>query len=369
MNTARLPIKKTLPVVAVIAGICLAGNETGGQSAGPRAELVATNYVRLTGDVDSNSPAVWNLAQGRFQFFVMTSFAGLPSTATGASLVRLGTPKPIVMEPWPDGGVWMEAVVADEDGTWYGYYHNEVPATACPGSTKMVPRIGAARSSDRGQTWESLGIILEAPRNSYDCITNNRYFVGGVGDLSVQVDHDSRDLYIFFSEYLRTPQQQGVAVARMAWADRDAPAGKLMVWRTRSWIPASRAMMTSGDLTLAYQAALPIFSLELPFHDNDTAVDVFWGPSVHWNTYLEQYVMLLNRAQDENFRQGGVYVSFAPRLDDPRLWSDPQKILNGGKWYPQVIGLEGGVGTDKIAGETARFFMSGSSEHLIHFIR
>jgi hypothetical protein len=214
-----------------------------------------------------------------------------------------------------------------------------------------------------------LGIILEAPRNSYDCATNNRYFVGGVGDLSVQLDPESRDLYIFYSEYLRGQQQQGVGVARLAWADRDDPVGKLMVWRTRTWIPASRAMLSETGMTLWYLSAFPIFPTSEPFHDDNAVVDAFWGPSVHWNTYLEQYVMLLNRAQDENFRQGGIYVSFAPRLDDPRLWSPPQKILNGGKWYPQVIGLEGGVGTDKVAGEVARFFMAGGSDYLIHFIR
>ena len=42
---------------------------------------------------------------------------------------------------------------------------------------------------------------------------------------------------------------------------------------------------------------------------------------MHWNTALEQYVMLLNRAKDENYTQEGIYVSYAPRLDDPSLWT------------------------------------------------
>ena len=49
------------------------------------------------------------------------------------------------------------------------------------------------------------------------------------------------------------------------------------------------------------------------WHDADDRVDAFWGPAVHWNTALEQYVMLLNRAKDENYAQEGIYVSFAPR--------------------------------------------------------
>jgi hypothetical protein len=170
----------------------------------------------------------------------------------------------------------MEAIVTDDSGTWYGYYHNEMPAGICSTDTKVIPRIGAARSFDRGQTWESLGVILEAPRNSYDCITNNKYFVGGVGDLSVQLDRDSRDLYIFFSEYLRAQPQQGVGVARLAWADRDDPVGKVMVWRTRAWMPAARAMSSNGEMTLVYQAAFSIFPTTRSWHDDDTAVDAFF---------------------------------------------------------------------------------------------
>ena len=90
---------------------------------------------------------------------------------------------------------------------------------------------------------------------------------------------------------------------------------------------------------------------------------------MHWNTALEQYVMLLNRAKDENYTQEGVYVSYALRLDDPRLWSTPQRLLVGGKWYPQVVGSSQGIGTDKVAGASARFFMSGRSDWVINFTR
>ena len=70
--------------------------------------------------------------------------------------------------------------------------------------------------------------------------------------------------------------------------------------------------------------------------------DAFWGPSVHWNTYLERYVMFLNRAENERFDNEGLYVSYATRLDDPRAWSTPRKVMDGGEWYPQVVGLEPG---------------------------
>jgi hypothetical protein len=334
----------------------------------PRAELSAAPRLRFTGDVDSNSPSVWQRIDGLNQLLVLTSMAGRPSLASGSQLDRLSVALPVIVDPWPGEGVWMEAVIADSDGTLYGYFHNENVATVCPGSTKMIPRIGAARSKDHGLTWESLGLVLEAPPGSYDCETNDKYFVGGVGDFSVQLDPDSRDLYIFFSQYIRWGQWQGVGVARLAWADRDAPAGKTMVFASGAWLPARsvpRGMMRS----IIYPSAVPIFPAVEPWNDDDTDVDAFWGPAVHWNVYLEQYVMLLNHVKDTSWKQEGIYVSFAPRLDDPRGWSPPVKILNGGRWYPQVMGVEAGTGTDKVAGRSARFFMAGTSEHMIQFIK
>ena len=77
--------------------------------------------------------------------------------------------------------------------------------------------------------------------------------------------------------------------------------------------------------------------------------------------------MLLNRTKDEQFTQEGVYVSFARRLDNPAAWTLPIKIVDGGSWYPQVIGLETGEGSDKEAGGRARFFMGGRSSSFIDF--
>ena len=218
-------------------------------------------------------------------------------------------------------------------------------------------------------TWEQLGIILEAPAAAFICTTNNVFFVNGVGDFSVQLDPDSRDLYFFFSQYERSMAQQGVAAARLAWADRDEPAGKMMVWRSRVWLPAARSVTTADGLEWAYGTGTSLFPMTDGWHDEGTTTDEFWGPSVHWNSYLQMYVMLLNRAKDTKYSQEGIYVSFSPRLDDPRLWSAPSKILNGGSWYPEVIGLDEGSGTDRAAGEWARFFMAGTSQYLIHFTR
>jgi hypothetical protein len=335
----------------------------------PTATLSFAPTLRLPGAVDSNSPAVWTLEEGEEVLHVLTSDAGQPSVASGIRLSRLGETEPVSFSSHPGHGVWMEAVVADHRGTWYGYYHNEVPADVCGRPDRVLPRIGAARSRDNGRTWQNLGIVLEAPAAAYDCGTDNRYFVGGIGDLSVMLDPESKHLYLFFSQYSSAREAQGVAVGRLLWARRDWPVGRVDVWSDNAWLPVTplAGSVKSKPLAWQYPAGTPLVAPRRPWHDADPVNDAYWGPSVHWNTHLEQYVMLLNRAKDESFGQEGIYVSFAPTLENPRLWTPPQRILAGGSWYPQVIGLEAGDGTDKIAGARARFFMGGTSHHSIEF--
>ena len=341
----------------------------------PRASLTPASAITLPGTVDSNSPAMWNLEDGERRLFVMTSADGIPKIANGLALDRLGPAAEVAWVSHPGHGVWMEAIVFDEVETWYGFYHNEVPASRCGRDDRVVSRVGAAKSVDNGRTWQDLGPVIQSPQSATACQSNNRYIIGGVGDLSVMLDDNKQYLYFFYSQYQQQREAQGVAVARMVWADRDRPAGRLALWRDGIWDaeagrrelqqPAPGSMRRRLEWT--YPAATPLVTPTYAWHDTDERVDAFWGPSVHWNTALQQYVMLLNRSRDESYSQEGIYVSYAPRLDDPSLWTPPVKILNGGKWYPQVIGSATSTGTDKSAGASARFFMSGRSDWVINF--
>ena len=359
--------------VVVLGALLLATPGTGHLSAQgqppriPTATLIPAPTITFGGSADSNSPAVWELVAGRPTLTLLTSFNGWPTRHVGSQVSALATRGPIAFDGRPPHGVWMETVIADTDGTWYGYYHNELPAEICGDVPHTLPRIGAARSEDFGASWEDLGIILEAPRGWFECDTTNRYFVGGVGDFSAVLDHESKDLYFFFSQYASRESAQGVSVARMAWAERDQPVGRASVWwRGSIWLPARRMRLEDDSVQFSYPAGMPIYRAQDGWHD-DQIVDAYWGPSVHWNTYLEQYVMLLNHARDAEWRQEGIYVAFSPTLGDPSAWSTPQRLLTGGSWYPQVVGLEPGIGTDKIAGERARLFVSGRSNYFIQF--
>ena len=336
----------------------------------PTAVLVPAPAIAFDSGTDSNSPAIWERLNGRPTLFLFTSFNGWPTRQTGTQVANLADAGAIAfVENGPLHGVWLEAIIPDVDGTWYGYYHNELPAEICgEDDRRTLPRMGAARLTDHGESWEDLGVILEAPAGWHDCASTNRYFVGGVGDFSAVLDADARYLYFFFSQYGDREQTQGVAIGRMVWANRDRPAGKVSVWwRDSTWVPTRRPRGADAQ-GYAYPAGVPIYRVRDGWHD-DQQVDAFWGPSVHWNTYLQQDVMLLNRANDVSWRQEGIDVAFASALDNPADWSDPQRLIAGGLWYPQVIGTETGSGTDKVAGERARFFMGGRSQYFIQFSR
>jgi len=341
--------------VALLSAALLAGT---GPAGAQTATLRAAPEVSMPATADSNSPAHWDGET----LYVFNSW-NHPSRSGGRDVFTLGPPQPIrfVPEDPSIGNRWIEATWPDPDGTLYGWYHNE-PKGLCPGSEARTqygltsPRIGAVRSRDNGATWQDLGLILTAPPGSLDCQAANGYFAGGHGDFSVMLDAGREWLYLFFGNYAGDAVTQGVAVARMRWADRAAPVGRVWKHHAGGWAEPG----VGGRTT-------PIHPVTVAWQRPDT--DAFWGPSVHWNTHLERYVMLLNRSCCRpEWPQEGVYISFAADLARPASWSPPRLLHRGGEWYPQVMGLDRQKReTDKLAGAVARFFMHGRSLHEIVF--
>ena len=352
-----------------MAALALAAALPAQEARVPTARVVSAPKLTLPGRVDSNNPLVWHSDGATRILTAMTSWGGVPEVARGASVETLGVEGGVTFTTHPGHGVWFEAIVADDHDQWYGFYHHERPADECGRPDRQLPRIGAARSVDFGRTWDDLGIVLDAPPDSTACDSTNRFVLGGVGDVTAALDHDQQFLYLYFSQYGRNAATQGVAVARLAWADRDTPAGRVEIWNDDVWLPVQNVAAEDESPRFEYPVGTSLQPPSRPFHDGQESADVFWGPAIHWNTHLEQYVMLLNRAKDEHYGQDGIYVSFAPTLDAPQAWSAPLKVLNGGGWYPQVAGLDAGLGTDKLAGARARLFLTGSSSHFIEFER
>jgi len=301
------------------------------------------------GDIDCSSPAHWD-GQTLYMFYS----TGHPFRSSGPDIFHLSRPSQRVKfdneAGWTMGGRWIESSHKAGDGRLYMWYHNEPPLA----TGRTAPRIGTMVSTDNGLNWRDLGIVLEAPQGSNNLQSANTYFVGGNGDFAVIADRNREYLYFFISTYNKDMAEQGVAVARMRYEDRDGPSGKVFKWHKGEWSEPG----LGGHVTV-------IFPGRIDWHRPDC--DAFWGPSIHWNTHLNAWVMLLNRAKDKDWAQEGIYISFNPELSDATGWTKPEKILDAkdlekSKWYPQVVGIDSaGRQTDKLAGKTARLFVAGVS--------
>lgn len=327
----------------------------------PGAAMPERNVAGL---VDCNNPVHWD----GDTMYVFSSI-GYADRGEGTDLLSLKGPSVRTHydnEADPSiGGRWIEATFKHESGALYGWYHNEPPDVCGPLKRLTAPRIGAVISHDNGLNWKDLGIILTAPPDSLYCETANRYFAGGNGDFSVILDRQNRYFYFLISTYNRDVNEQGVAIARMAFEDRDKPVGKVFKWYKGAW----------GEPGLGGHVT-PIFPAASDWHQEK--VDVFWGPSIHYNAHLDQYVILMNRAIDREWSQEGIYVTFCSDLAKPKGWATPVKVFDGRGfaprrhdwWYPQVIGIDASnKETDKLAGRVARFFIRGKSAWEIVFLR
>jgi hypothetical protein len=216
-----------------------------------------------------------------------------------------------------------------------------------------VPQIGAAVSYDGGKSFYDMGVVLTTD-GAMDCRSQNGFFAGGNGDLSVILDQKKEYFYFFFTNYAGPVENQGVVAARLPFASRWSQAGAIRKYYQGNWSEPGQG----GHAT-------PVFPAKVSWQRVDT--DSFWGPSLHWNTYLKSYVMLLNRSCcSPGFPQKAIWASYAVELDKPETWAKPKKILEDTGWYPQVIGL-GPEGTDTRAGRVARLYIYGHSRWEIVF--
>ncbi len=306
--------------------------------------------VRFPSETDSNSPAFWDDHE-----LVLYNSTGLgPVRSTGSDEFDLSASQPVVLGQSVHKPYWIESAWRDGDGTVFAWYHHE-PPPVCKNSRLTAPEIGALISRDGGHSFEDLGIIITSGFAN-NCDAQNGYFAGGNGDFTVALGRKRDYFYFLFSNYGGPTDAQGVAIARMPFHRRHSPHGSVEKYHSGAWLePGIGGLVT------------PIFSATVPWESPNA--DSFWGPSVHFNTYLKKFVMLLNRSCCSPWwPQEGVYVSFNDDLSNPAGWTAPSRIFEGGSWYPQVLG-NGQNGTDAKAGRVARFYMNGASNWQIVFTK
>ena len=339
-------------VTVACCAVVLAGLIVGSEVHGQTVVLRQAPKLKFRAPTDSNSPTHWDGET----FYVFNS-AGHPVRSKGTSQFDIERDVRCEYDNEANGGRWIECTWRADDGTVYGWYHHE-PRGLCPGTKLTAPKIGAARSKDNGAHWTDLGIVLEARPNTLDCDYKNGFFAGGNGDFSAMLDQQQRYLYLFISTYAGAVEEQGVSVARMEWKHRDQPVGRVWKHYQGKWAELG----IGGRVT-------PIFQAKISWKEENA--DAFWGPSVHWNTHLRKHVILLNRTRHKpGWPQEGVYISHTADLANPTSWSKPEKILDGGSWYPQVLGVNAQAKeTDKLCGKQARFYMHGVSEREMLFFK
>jgi len=320
--------------------------------------IPATPVTMPARTVDGNSPAFRD-AYGLLHIYTSTGAEPTRMSGTGIFDLTVDTQAPSV-QPRDHYPIWIESIWRDEDGTVYAWYHHEPDQQSICGDRKLTnPKIGALVSTDGGVTFTDLGLALTSggPPN---CSAQNGFFAGGHGDFSVILDRDKHYFYFLFTNYGGSAHQQGVAIARMAFADRAHPVDAVHKYYVGEWSePGVGGMVT------------PVFPATTSWDHSDT--DSFWGAAVHWNTKIEKYVVVMNRACCKtNWPQEGIYIAFNADLAHPGEFTQPEKILDNADigfapgYYPQVFGLGEGE-TDSVVGKEARLFVKGDSRWQLTF--
>lgn len=325
----------------------------------------------LMHSVDSNSPVHWD----KGKLYLINSAGGHQYVSSGDDIAHLGYRTLVHLGDTDDRlYIWIEATWMSEDGILYGAYHYE-PDALCVTNNHLptAPRIAWIRSRDNGKTWDDLGYVIYANPSAIKCDTASPWDAGGTGDFTFLPDRENKYFYFYGTSYDSRFEEQGVFAARVPVAERDNPSGKVMKWYRGNWSQPG----LGGHLT-------PVFPAQRDYSHADG--EMFWGPAIHWNTYLHTYVMLLNHAIDTQLTSDGIYISFNRHISDPNGWSKPLKIIDKAEiqenmegtnlsptkmangWYPEVVG-DGPGETDTLVGRTGRLFLAGVSRLRITFLK
>jgi hypothetical protein len=318
-------------------------------------EIEPAPALQFPSATDCNSPCWWSGGK----FFILNG-TGHPVLSSGSRVEEMSRIGDITFTAWRDGGRWIESVHQESDGTLFGWYHNE-PAHLVPDHMHVgrqfpltAPFIGAVVSYDNGATWDDLGLVLAGGPETLELEAHNFWFAGGNGDFTVILERSGEYFYFLIGTYYKDASQQGVSLARMRFEDRHCPVGKVKKWYNGDWQEPG----LNGRVT-------PILPVRSSWYNPEP--DTFWGPSVHWNSHIQQYVILMNRAIDPGWKQEGIYLCLTPDISDPGSWSEPVRILDETGWYPQVVGDPEQLETDREAGAVSRLFIHGESKYLIRF--
>jgi hypothetical protein len=300
--------------------------------------------MRLPFAIDSNTATIWR--DGNLHFF---HSAGEPRVTTFDGQTQTFFTEEARIDRRDHFPMWIESVWQDPSGPLWAWYHHERVGD-CPNLN--VPEIGALVSYDGGRSFTDLGIIM-ASGEWTNCDALNGYFANGHGDFSVVADREGQYLYFLFGAYGGDLANQGVAIARMPISALWSQQGAVWKYYEGGW--------TEPGL---YGRVTPVFPAVAGWEGANT--DSFWGPSIHWNSHIGRFVVVMNRSCcGPKWPQAGMYVTMTSDLANPSAWTEPAYLTGYDDWYPWVLGLGAGEGSAE-AGQQVRFFIRNHSEWELH---
>lgn len=217
-------------------------------------------------------------------------------------------------DTYDNGGSWLMSVFREEGDNLIGFFHAEDHWYPHYNNNIAWKSLGVTYSSDAGKTWSEGKQIITSPKEKPETPE-----WGGSGDCCVVWDHHNNRWICYYQEH------------DVYMAVSEDPKGAPGTWK-KYYNGAFTEPGLGGEQT------------KVP------GLTPGANPSVHWNTYLEKWVMVWHAwgttAQTR--------ISFS---DDGITWDTPQSIIaseinTGGKaWYPTIIGE-----TDVKAGQIARIY-------------
>jgi len=215
-------------------------------------------------------------------------------------------------DTYDNGGSWLMSVFREENDKFIGFFHAEDHWYPRNGNTIAWKSLGVTYSTDKGKTWSEGEQIITSPKEKPESPE-----WGGSGDCCVVWDHLNNRWLCYYQEH------------NIYMAMSEDPKGAPGTWKK----------YYNGAFT------------EPGLGGNETKVPGLSpgaNPSVHWNTYLEKWVMVWHGWG--NSAKINLSVS-----SDGINWSTPQSIIEseqGGKaWYATIIG-----NTDVESGQNARIY-------------